>query len=179
MPPRQAAAAARRSRCEKELEEMTAMSSLVSESDEEPEDDTNTVCPPSEVKPSLKRKKSGTNIFIPHDILSRPSVVSLATRLKMSPMQQAAFTRALVEESGGECTHLSASYATADRARRQVLEKISEEQHKQWIPPPLCTLHWDSKLIPMLSNVHQLEERLTVVVGDAVRLKLLGVPAYR
>ncbi|KAK5901429.1 hypothetical protein CgunFtcFv8_026302 [Champsocephalus gunnari] len=98
---RQAAAAARQSRCEKELEEMTAMSSLVSESDEEPEEDTNTVCPTSEAEPSHKRKKTGTNVFIPHDILSRPSVVSLAT---------------------------------------------SEERHKQWTPPPLCTLHWDSKL---------------------------------
>ncbi|KAL7394860.1 hypothetical protein ABVT39_005592 [Epinephelus coioides] len=186
---RQVAAAARQSRCEKELEEMMAMSSLVLESDEEPEEDTNTVCPPSEDEPSLKRKKTGTsvkrkktgtNIFIPHDILSRQSVVSLATRLKMSPMQQAAFTRGLVAESGGDYTHLSASYATADRARRQVLETISEEQHKQWTvtPPPLCTLHWDSKLTPMLSNVRQLEERLTVVVGDAERLKLLCVPAY-
>ncbi len=176
---RQAAAAARQSRCEKELEEMTAMSSLESESDEETEEDTNTVYPPSEGEPSHKHKKTGTNIFIPHDILSRPSVVSLATRLKMSPMQQAAFTCGLVAESGGECTHLSASYATADRARRQVLETISEEQHKQWTPPPLCTLHWDSKLTPMLSNERQLEERLTVVVGDAERLKLLGVPAYK
>ena len=42
----------------------------------------------------------------------------------------------------------------------------------------MCTLHWDSKLTPMLNNVRQLEERLTVVVGDAERLKLLGVPAY-
>ncbi len=176
---RQAAAAARQSRCEKELEEMTAMSSLESESDEESEEDNNTVYPPSEGEPSHKHKKTGTNVFIPHDILSRPSVVSLATRLKMSPMQQAAFTRGLVAESGSECTHLSASYATADRARRQVLETISEEQHKQWTPPPLCTLHWDSKLTPMLSNVRQLEERLTVVVGDAERLKLLGVPAYK
>ncbi|KAJ8011832.1 hypothetical protein DPEC_G00062380 [Dallia pectoralis] len=97
----------------------------------------------------------------------------------MSPMQQAAFTRGLVAESGGECTHLSASYATADRVKRQVLETISEEQHKQWTPPPLCTLHWDSKLNPMLCNVRQLEEHLTVVVGDAERLKLLGVPAYK
>ncbi|KAJ4939573.1 hypothetical protein JOQ06_029018 [Pogonophryne albipinna] len=176
---RQAAAAARQSRCEKELEEMTPMSILVSESDEEPEEDTNTVSPTSEGEPSHKRKKTGTNVFIPHDILSRPSVVSLATRLKMSPTQQAAFTRGLVAESGGECTHLSASYATADRARRQVLETISEERHRQWTPPPLCTLHWDSKLTPMLSNVRQLEERLTVVVGDAERLKLLGVPAYK
>ncbi|KAK5892878.1 hypothetical protein CesoFtcFv8_013225 [Champsocephalus esox] len=42
----------------------------------------------------------------------------------------------------------------------------------------MCTLHWDSKLTPMLTNVRLLEERLTVVVGDAERLKLLGVPAY-
>ncbi|KAJ4931376.1 hypothetical protein JOQ06_025673 [Pogonophryne albipinna] len=98
---RQATAAARQSRCEKELEEMTAMSSLVSESDEEPEEDANTVCPTSEGEPSHKRKKTGTNVFIPHDILSQPSVVSLATRLKMSPTQQAAFKRGLVAESGG------------------------------------------------------------------------------
>ncbi|XDV14327.1 hypothetical protein PO909_014598 [Leuciscus waleckii] len=176
---RQAAAAARQSHFEKELEEMTAMSSLELESDEESEEDTNTVYPPSEGEPSHKHKKTGTNVFIPHDILSRPSVVSLATRLKMSPMHQAAFTRGLVAESGGECTYLSASYATADRARRQVLETIREEQHKQWTPPPLCTLHWDSKLTPMLSNVRQLEERLTVVVGEAERLKLLGAPTYK
>ncbi|CAK6965885.1 uncharacterized protein LOC117544294 [Scomber scombrus] len=36
----------------------------------------------------------------------------------------------------------------------------------------------EGKLTPKLSNVRQLEERLTVVVGDAERLKLLGVPAY-
>ena len=73
---------------------------------------------------------------------------------------------------------LSAFYETTDRARRKVLETISEEQRKQWTPPLLCTLHWDSKLTPMLSNVRQLEEHLTVV-GDAERLKLLGVPAHK
>ncbi|KAJ8373704.1 hypothetical protein SKAU_G00042840 [Synaphobranchus kaupii] len=93
-------------------------------------------------------------------------------------MQQAAFTRGLIAESGGNSANISTSYATADRSRRQVLEAISEEHHKQWTPPPMWTLHWDSKLTPMLSNVHQLEERLTVLVGDAERLKLLGVPAY-
>ncbi|KAJ4930170.1 hypothetical protein JOQ06_019183, partial [Pogonophryne albipinna] len=69
-------------------------------------------------------------------------------------------------------------HATADRARCHMLEAISEEQHEQWTPPPMCTLHWDSKLTPMLTNVRQLEERLTVVVGEVERLKLLGVPAY-
>ncbi|KAJ8400825.1 hypothetical protein AAFF_G00391790 [Aldrovandia affinis] len=42
----------------------------------------------------------------------------------------------------------------------------------------MCTLHWDSKLTLMLSNVRLLEERPTVVVGYAAQLKLLGVPAY-
>ena len=93
-------------------------------------------------------------------------------------MQQAAVTRSLIKESGGNWAKVSTSYATADRARCHMLEAISEEQHEQWTPPLMCTLHWDSKLTPMLTNVHQLEERLTVVVGDAERLKLLGVPAY-
>ena len=137
-----------------------------------------TVYPPSEGEPSHKLKKTGINDFIPHDILSRPSVMSLATRLKMSPMQQAAFTCGLVAESGGECTlslHLMKQLTEQDA---KCLETISEEQHKQWTPPPLCTLHWDSELTPMLSNVRQLEERLTVV-RDAERLKLLGIPAYK
>jgi len=64
------------------------------------------------------------------------------------------------------------------RRRRRNKEAISEEQHEQWSPRPMCTLHWDSKLKPMPTNVRQLEERLTVVVGDAEWLKLLGVPAY-
>lgn len=96
----------------------------------------------------------------------------------MTPMQQAAFTRGLISESGGDLSKVSTSYATADRSRRKVLKTISEECHEQWIPPALCTLHWDSKLTQTLDNVRQKEERLTVVVGDNTQLKLLGVPAY-
>ncbi len=47
------------------------MSSLESESDEESEEDTNTVYPPSEGEPSHKHKKTGTNVFIPYDILQQ------------------------------------------------------------------------------------------------------------
>ena len=55
---------------------------------------------------------------------------------------------------------------------------MSEERGEQWTPPPVCTVHWDGKLTQILGDVRQLEERLTVVVGDSTRLKLLGVPAY-
>ncbi|MEO0910702.1 MAG: hypothetical protein AAFX96_10305, partial [Pseudomonadota bacterium] len=123
-----------------------------------------------------KRKKTGTVAFIPPDILSRPSLVSLATRLKISPTQQAAFTRGLIEESGGDVSSVSASYATADRSRRKILKESSVKKHEEWIPPPLCTLHWDGKLTPTLNDSRRLEERLTVVVGDNKNHKLLGVP---
>jgi hypothetical protein len=42
----------------------------------------------------------------------------------------------------------------------------------------MCTLHWDNKRTATLRNEHQLEERLTVVVGNNTHLKLLGVPVY-
>jgi hypothetical protein len=49
----------------------------------------------------------------------------------------------------------------------------------QWIPPKLLYLHWDSKLMPSLINQKISEERLIVVVGNALELKLLGVPSYQ
>ena len=51
-----------------------------------------------------EHKKSGSVVFLPSDILKRPNLVPLATRLKMTSMQQAVFTHGLVEEAGGE-TH--------------------------------------------------------------------------
>ena len=99
-----------------------------------------------------QRKKTG----IPA-VLQRPNLVS--PQLKMTPTQQAAYTRGLIEESGGDASKASTSYAAADRARRQVLEAINNECHEQWTPPRLCTMHWDSKLTSSLSD-------------------LLGVPAY-
>ncbi|KAJ4930285.1 hypothetical protein JOQ06_019290 [Pogonophryne albipinna] len=177
---REAGAAARQSHFTSEQQEMkvkSRMAMLESESDEDSVTDEIATLP-AENTPPCKHKKTGTTAFIPPDILSRPSLVSLATRLKITPMQQAAFTRGLITESGGNCANISASYATADRSRRQVLEVVNKEHQKQWTPSPMCTLHWDSKLTPTLSNVRQLEERLTVVVGDAEQLKLLGVPAY-
>ncbi|CAB1437199.1 unnamed protein product [Pleuronectes platessa] len=49
-----------------------------------------TAAPPAENTPTRKCKKTGTTAFIPSDILSRPSLVSVATRLKITPRQQAA-----------------------------------------------------------------------------------------
>ena len=123
-------------------------------------------------------KPKGTLSFIPPDLLSRPNIVSLATRLKMTPTQQSAFTQGVIAESGGDVSMVTSSYATADCARRKVVREISIENHNSWEPPKLCTLHWDGKLTPTLTNNRVTEERMTVVVGDALQLKLLGVPSY-
>ena len=46
--------------------------------------------------------RPGTAAFFLHNILRSRKLVSLATRLKMTPRQQATFTKAIIEEAGGD-----------------------------------------------------------------------------
>jgi len=126
-----------------------------------------------------RTKRTGTTAFIPHDIIKRPKLVALATRMKMTPAQQAVYTEALINEAGGDSCKISLSYAVADKTRRKVGQKLSQAAREEWVAPKLATLHWDSKLMASLSNPNITEERLTVVVGTSLNLKLLGVPAYQ
>ncbi|KAJ8012774.1 hypothetical protein DPEC_G00046370 [Dallia pectoralis] len=71
---RQAAAAARQSCCEKELEEMTAMSSLESESDGKSEEDTNTVYLPSEAPEPARTAAGEREAMLAVVIISREDV---------------------------------------------------------------------------------------------------------
>lgn len=138
----------------------------------------NTVSTAKSVRPRRKTL-TGTSVFIPPNVLSKPSVVSLATRLKMTPTQQASFTQGLIAECGGDTSMVAASYATADRSRRKVTAHIAKKIRHEWVPPKLCTLHWDSKMTATLTNHLLAEERVTVIVGDASEMKLLGVPSYK
>lgn len=52
--------------------------------------------------------------------MKKPNLVSLGTRLNMSPTQQAAHTKALITELGGETSTIAASYATAGRSRSKL-----------------------------------------------------------
>ena len=49
----------------------------------------------------------------------------------------------------------------------------------QWVPPELCTLDWDSKLVDSLNNPNVHEESLAMLVGSEDSIKVLGVPAYK
>ena len=73
-----------------------------------------------EVIPERQKKRShhrltyaSTNAFIPHDILKRSTVVSVAARLNITPLQQAALTKAVIEEAGGDPHHVAKLYSTA------------------------------------------------------------------
>jgi len=125
-----------------------------------------------------QQRKPGTAVLIPPDVLRRPNLVSLATRLKMTPTEQAAFTQGMIAECSGSVSNVAASYATADRSRRKTVSEIATKIHDDWEPPKLCTLHWDGKLTPTVTNLRVTEERVAVIVGDTFQLKLLGIPSY-
>lgn len=130
------------------------------------------------VKAHRRISRTGTTAFIPHNILKSERLVSLATRMKLSPAQQAGFTRAIIQESGGDANKVSVSYATADRSRRTVTKDIAKTIQTSWIPPKFASLHWDSKLVIDKSK-NKSEERLAIAVGNNIDIKLLGVPSYQ
>lgn len=128
---------------------------------------------------SHKRKaRPGTPAFIPHDILRSPKLVSIAARMKMTPTQQAAFTKAIIKESGGDSSKVTISYASCDRARRTGASDIAKNVKRLWMPPPIGSLHWDSKIMNSLQNSYVNEDRLSVLVGDSQDVKLLGTAKY-
>ena len=149
----------------------------------EQQDDPDGRCDDEEVdqqKPSKSHKrqmKIGTSAFIPHDILKRPKVVSIAARLNITPAKQAAYTAALIEEAGGDPSCISSSYATTDKARRVVSGEVASNIKTEWEAPNAATLHWDGKQVNSLDNQMKIE-RLPVLVGNKHDTKLLGVAKY-
>jgi hypothetical protein len=149
-----------------------------SSSSDEGECDMDLETPKERKRDHHRSSHTGTSAFIPHDVLKRPRLVALATRLNMTAAQQATFTAAVIKESQGDSSKVSTSYATADRSRRKVVKQLADDSKEQWVAPDLATLHWDSKLMTALTDKNTSEERLCVVVGNTENLKLLGVPIY-
>ena len=88
----------------------------------------------------------------------RPAFVSAATRMNISPAQQAVLTETLIRESGGDVNQVATSYASAARARRSISVNIAKEIREKWIPPDSATLHWDGKQVSTLTPSSAKEE---------------------
>ena len=109
-----------------------------------------------------KKVNTGTNVHIPHDIISNPKLVSIAVRYNITPTQQAAYTATLIKEAGGDVTKVATSYAAADKARRKVASHISTKVKGTWEFPEYASVHWDSKLAPSLNDPNVKEKRLCI-----------------
>ncbi|ELU03096.1 hypothetical protein CAPTEDRAFT_192285 [Capitella teleta] len=62
-------------------------------------------------------KAKGTDLFLSKRIFTSPKVAAFSPRMKLTPTQQASFTKALIEEGGGDSSKVAISYATTDRGR--------------------------------------------------------------
>lgn len=98
----------RQQKAASQLAEINATATFESSSDTDPDDTKEAVDPllgtSTPTGPRRKHRRvvhSGTEAFIPHNIMKSPKLVALATRMKMTPSQQAAFTEAFVHEAGG------------------------------------------------------------------------------
>ncbi|ELT89529.1 hypothetical protein CAPTEDRAFT_203644 [Capitella teleta] len=78
--------------------------------------------------------------------------------------QQAAYTKALIEQGGGDASKVTQFFASADRLRRKTNAQISTQIKQAWEKPPYLSLHWDSKLMCTLTNQYEKEERLMIAV---------------
>ena len=76
--------------------------------------------PESSKSASHKRNETESSSFIPSGILSSAKLVSLATRVKVTPDQQRATTKPFVKETGDGSSKVKLCYAHACRKSRQV-----------------------------------------------------------
>ena len=102
----------------------------------------------------------------------------VVARLNITPLQQAALTKAVIEEAGGDPRHVAKLYSMANKARRSTAKVIAKNVHKNWISPKAATLYQNGKQVQTLANKNVKKERLPVLVGNATDVKLLGLAKY-
>ena len=139
----------------------------------------------------IRSQKIGACLHIPHDILSKKAVVETLTRCKITPAAALSLLSSIIMESNyiGEdsCTNselvsrFSISYASCDRYKRKINETIAHDIKDKWEPEKNMpyNLHWDSKVIPSLSNKYEHCEIMPVLLSSGEEIKLLGVPNFQ
>jgi len=125
------------------------------------------------------RTEPGSSAFIPRNLLQSPKITTLATRLKMPPAQQAAYTDALVCEIADDPERTCTSYAYTEKIRRSTNAKTAEAIRREWQPAALLSLHSESKILSTLDDKYKNEDRLAVAVATQDSAKLLGIPKYQ
>ena len=101
----------------------------------------------STLKRSHKRiVKTGTTIFIPHDILRSPHVVSTSIRNKITPTAMSSTMTSIIAACGGETNVVNLHWSSAYRYKIEGASVITDKIKGNWKPPKVGLLHWDGKL---------------------------------
>ena len=120
-----------------------------------------------------RMKKTGTWIFLSHDILKSPDVVSTATRNNVTPTALSEIVKCLISAGGGDPGRVCLNYSTAYRYKVEVCASIAEDVRKTWTPSPFLSVHWDGKLMSALSKCDdKIEEHLPVLFTGTTGTKL-------
>lgn len=156
-------------------QENQGTSSTFDISDGTDSDDTPSI--PIATKASHKRlSKTGVNLFMPHDILKKPAVVSSAIRNKITPTALSAIVSSIVTSCGADPEKLNLHFTQSYRYRIAIGSSISENIRRDWKPPEIGSVHWDGKLMYSLGSKYTDVERLPVLISGYEGVKLLGVP---
>ena len=112
------------------------------------------------------------------------------TRCEITPAAFSSLLSAIIMDSSyiGEdpcskseiMSKFSMSYTSCDRYKRKTNECIASDIKDKWeLEQKPYNLHWDSKIVPNLSNKYQHLEVLPVVLSFGKMFKLLGAPSFR
>ena len=121
----------------------------------------------------INRLEPLPSIFLSHDILKSPDVVSTATRNNVTPTALSETVKYLISADGGDPGRVCLNYSTAYRYKVEVCASIAEDVRKTWTPSPCLSLHWDGKLMSTLRKCEdKIEEHLPVLVTGTTGTKL-------
>ena len=118
-----------------------------------------------------RRRPDQVTIQIPTGRLIKASSVS--DGMRVSQRQQLLVLGSAVTSGGGSLGDITLSKTSIQRLRTAARMEEAKAIMENWIRPPLATLHWDSKLLRLITG--KKEDRLAVYASQPP--KLLGIPS--
>ena len=125
------------------------------ESDEEDvieEDATSQIIFETPKRTHRRTLKTGTNIFVPHDILKSPGLVSAAVRNQITPTALSATINAMITACDGNTESVNINPTQSQRYRVETSNSIDKTVKTNWTPPPVGLVPWDGKLMETLDD---------------------------
>ena len=89
--------------------------------------------------------------------MKSPTLVSAATRNKITPTKMSAVLHALITACNGDTSADNLQYSTAQKYSVEVHNTIAQKIKRDWKPPEIALVHWDGKLMLTLNGTSKEE----------------------